>query len=47
MDAFWRPWWECDLKEISLRSARGIEEATDGQSVLIFGPDFIIRIYYE
>jgi len=47
MDAFGRPWWECDLKEISLSSARGIEEATDGQSVLIFGPDFIIRIYHE
>jgi len=47
MDAFGRPWWEWDLKEISLSSARSIEEATDGQSVLIIGPDFIIRIYHE
>jgi len=47
MDAFGWAWWECDLKEISLSSARSIEEATDGQSVLIFGPDFITRIYHE
>ena len=47
MDAVGKHWWECDLKEIYLSSARGIEEATDGQSVLIFGADFIIRIYHE